>query len=126
MSKYDNIINMKHHTSKIHPQMSIESRAAQFAPFAALTGYSDAVKEKARLTNKKIDMDEEALLIINLKLQEINNIIDTKPKVSITYFIKDQKKQGGHYANIIDNIRKIDDVYKKIFQIGRASCRERV
>jgi hypothetical protein len=118
MSRYDNIINMEHHVSKVHPQMSIESRSAQFAPFAALTGYSDTVKEEARLTNRKIELDEEFLLIINIKLQEINNIIKDKPTVIITYFIKDRKKQGGRYENIIDNIKRIDDVNKIIYLIN--------
>jgi hypothetical protein len=118
MGRYDNIINMEHHVSKVHPQMSIESRSAQFAPFATLTGYSDTVKEEARLTNRKIELDEEFLLIINTKLQEINNIIKNKPTVIITYFIKDRKKQGGRYENIIDNIKRIDDVNKIIYLIN--------
>ena len=114
MNEYEDIINLPHHVSAKHPQMSIEARAAQFAPFAALTGYSDAVKEKARLTSKKIEMGEESILILNSRLQQINENIKKRPKVSITYFVPDKKKQGGTYLNIIDNVRRIDEVNRYI------------
>lgn len=114
MNEYEDIINLPHHVSAKHPQMSIEARAAQFAPFAALTGYSDAVKEKARLTSKKIEMGEESILILNSRLQQINANIKNRPKVSITYFVPDKKKQGGTYLNIIDNVRRIDEVNRYI------------
>lgn len=115
---YADIINLKHHKSKIHRPMPIESRAAQFAPFAALTGYNDVVKEKSRLTDKKIEMDDEAKLIINSKLQTINKNIKNKPKVSITYFVPDNKKSGGTYLTIQDNVKRIDSVYKYIYLLN--------
>lgn len=115
IDNYEDIINMEHHISKIHPRLSIEQRSAQFAPFAALTGYNDAVKEKARLTDKKIELDDESLFFINMKLQEINSIIKEIPKVSITYFIKDKNKSGGRYETIIDNIKIIDNIYNVIY-----------
>ena len=101
MGNYDDIINLPHHISKKHPRLSIEQRAAQFAPFAALTGYDEKVKETARLTEEKV--------IINNKLQKIKNNITNKPKATITYFVPDLKKPGGKYVTVIDNVKKIDE-----------------
>lgn len=115
MDNYEDIINMKHHVSKIHPRLSIEQRAAQFAPFAALTGYGDEIKEKARLTDTKIELDDESLLFLNMTLQEINVIVKDKPRVSITYFIKDETKIGGRYESIEDNVKRIDNVYQIVY-----------
>lgn len=105
---YEDIINMPHHVSERHPQMSIEARAAQFAPFAALTGYSDAVKETARLTEKRIEIDEGLKLQLNNKLQKIIENINTNPKITFTYFIYDDKKEGGKYVNKTGCVKKID------------------
>lgn len=115
MNNYEDMINMEHHISKVHPRLSIEQRAAQFAPFAALTGYNEEVKEKARLTNKKIELNDESLFKLNMTLQEINSCIKEKPKVSITYFVKDKTKDGGKYEVIEDNVKKIDEVYQIIY-----------
>ena len=112
-SKYDDIINMSHHISKKHPRMSLENRSAQFAPFAALTGYEDEVEETARLTDKKIELTDEVKSIINLKLKIIQEKIDIKPEVTITYFIPDNKKEGGNYKTVTSNVIKIDK-YKQI------------
>lgn len=113
MGKYDDIINLPHHISKKHPQMTLEARAAQFAPFAALTGYDDAVKETARLTNERIDLDDEAKIMLDAKLQVIREQLSEKPLVTITYFVPDAKKDGGKYVTIDGNVKKIDD-YKHI------------
>ena len=113
MGKYDDIINLPHYISKKHPQMSLEARAAQFAPFAALTGYDDAVKETARLTNERIDLDEEAKMMLDAKLQVIREQLSEKPLVTITYFVPDAKKDGGKYVTINGNVKKIDD-YKHL------------
>ena len=114
MSKdnYEDIINVTHHVSNKHPQMSIEARAAQFAPFAALTGYSDAVKETARLTEKRIELDEELKLQLNNKLQKIIENINTNPKITFTYFIYDNKKEGGKYVNKTGFVKKLTDKTK--------------
>ena len=85
--KYDDIINMPHHVSKKHPQMSLYARSAQFAPFAALTGYEEAVKETARETENELDIDDELKEILDDKLQLIIEQKDNKPEVSITYFV---------------------------------------
>lgn len=107
--KYNNILNLPHHVSKKHPQMSIESRAAQFASFAALTGYSESVKETARLTNERIELDEEVKQILNEKIQIIKENIKNMPKISFRYFIPDSRKQGGKYVNVIGKVKKINE-----------------
>ena len=106
--KYDDIINMPHHISKKHPRMSLENRSAQFAPFAALTGYEDEVEETARITDKKIEITDEIKTEMNIKLKSIQEKIYTKPKVTITYFIPDSKKEGGSYKIVTSNVMKID------------------
>ena len=117
MSKYDDIINLEHYELKYHKKMSMESRAAQFAPFAALTGYSEEIKEVSRLTDDRIDMFDDYKLIIDRKLQEIKEHINERLKVSVIYFIKDNKKKGGKYIEYIGIIRRIDLVNKVIIFI---------
>ncbi len=112
-NKYEDIINLKHSISKKHPPMPLEERAAQFAPFAALTGYEKTITETAREVDKRIELDEEAQNTINRKIQELKQQIVTKPIVAITYFQKDLRKEGGEYITVTEKIRKIDD-YKKI------------
>lgn len=107
-NKYDDIINLPRHISKKHPQMTIESRAAQFAPFAALTGHADAIRETARLTDERIELDEEIKKIIDIKLQIIQEQISLNPKITITYFVPDKRKSGGEYITIIKKKKKID------------------
>lgn len=106
---YDDIINLPHHVSKTRPRMSLEQRSAQFAPFAALTGYEDAVEETARITDTKIDIDEEVKLALDRQLNKLKNKINTKPYVTITYFVPDTKKSGGEYVTVAGNVRKIDE-----------------
>lgn len=108
MSRYDDIINLPHHTSKIHKPMSMESRAAQFAPFAALSSYGDAVKETARLTDKEIIIDDGLKEMLNDRLQYLLGRIKSKPYATFTYFIRDEKKSGGRYKTISNKIKKID------------------
>lgn len=112
--KYDDIIEMEHHISKKHPQMSLYARSAQFAPFAALTGYEDAVKETGRETSFKIELDDEMKQIIDSKLQIILEKIKNKPEVTITYFIPDSKKDGGEYIAKTGLVSKIDTFNQKI------------
>lgn len=113
IEKYKDIINLQRPISKKHPKMSLEARSAQFAPFAALTGYEDAVKETGRLTSSKVEIDEELKKDLDRKLQLIKDKINLKPKVTFTYFVPDKRKDGGKYITVIDAIKKIDD-YKQI------------
>ena len=106
--KYDNIINLPHHVSKKHPQMSLYERSAQFAPFATLTGYEDAVKETARLTDEKMEIDDEIKNILDSKLHIIIQNLEKKPEITITYFKPDMKKSGGKYVTTTGCIKRID------------------
>ena len=104
---YDDIINLPHYVSKKRPQMSIEARSAQFAPFAALTGYDEKVKETARLTDRKIELEDGQKERLNNKLLYILENIDSKPEITFTYFVKDTKKSGGKYIEKTGIVRKI-------------------
>lgn len=106
--QYDDIINMEHHVSKKHPQMSLYARSAQFAPFAALTGYEDAVKETARETSERIDIDEELKSILDSKLQILMEQIKNNPEVTITYYIANSRKDGGEYVTVNGIVKKLD------------------
>ncbi len=107
MSNYDDIINLNRPVSK-HPKQSIESRASQFAPFAALVGYDDKIEETARLTDKKIDLDETYKNILSEKLNFLYDNINENNEITITYFIKDKKKIGGKYIKKTGILKKID------------------
>ena len=112
--KYDDIIEMEHHISKKHPQMSLYARSAQFAPFAALTGYEDAVKETGREVGDRIDIDDELKNILDTKIQILNEKIDKKNEITFTYFLQDLKKNGGEYVCVTGIIKKIDNYNQKI------------
>lgn len=109
-NNYDDIINLPHYEPKRHPRMSIESRSAQFAPFAALTGYEDAVKETARITDERIEIDEGLKTFLNDRLRIILKNIKDKPKIAFTYFVYDKNKSGGKYVCVTGNVNKIDMV----------------
>lgn len=111
---YKDILYLEHHTSLNHPRMSNMNRAAQFSPFAALTGYEDKVKETARYTENEIYLDEEKKEIIRNKLNIIEEKINDKVTVNITYFVKDKRKNGGEFKNIIGIIKKIDNYNNEI------------
>ncbi len=109
MSNYDDIINLTRPMSK-HPKQSMESRASQFAPFAALVGYDEQVKETARLTDNKIEIDEGLREKLNNKLNFLNENLDEKCSVTVTYFVTDAKKSGGKYVIKEGIIKRIDSV----------------
>lgn len=112
--KYDDIINLPHHTSSKHPRMTRTARAAQFAPFAALTGLDDEMEETARLTDKKIILDEEQKQIINRELLFIKNNPQKDIPVIITFFKSDGRKEGGAYIEKEVRIKKIDEINRKL------------
>lgn len=112
--KYDEIINLPHHKSKTRAPMPIYNRAAQFAPFAALTGYEAAVAETARRTEPKRELDGDEIAVLNNKIGLILEHIDELPQVKITYFIADERKSGGRYAENCGTVRIIDSVAKVI------------
>ena len=112
--KYEDIINLPHHVSKKHPRMSLEARSAQFAPFAALNGYDELIKETARETNQRIEINEELKAILDEKLRLIKEKINIKPNITVTYFVQDIKKDGGKYVTATGSIIKIDEYKHKI------------
>ena len=107
--KYDDIINLPHHVSKKHPQMSLHDRAAQFSPFAALTGHKAAINETARLTEEKQILSEDVIAKLNEQLNLIKENIGTNQTVTITYFVPDDKKSGGAYISHTGVVKKIDE-----------------
>ena len=111
---YEDIINRPHHVSKARPQMSELERAAQFSPFAALTGYDAAIKETGRLTDERIELDEEALAALDMKYQFLMDALDDAPEVTITYFQPDERKAGGKYVSAVGVVRKVDDFERRI------------
>lgn len=119
MNNYDDIINLPHYESKTRKRMSLEARSAQFAPFAALTGYDDKVKETARRTDMKIELSDEENNIINSKLQIIKEHIKAQPEISFTIFIKDKLKDGGKYENIKGNVRRIDEINEEVILVDK-------
>lgn len=116
---YDDIINLEHHVSKKHPPMSLYARSAQFAPFAALTGYEDAVRETARETSQQIDIDDEIKAILDGKIQMLSEQIKKRPEVSITYFLHDLRKDGGAYITVEGVIKKIDTYNQNIVLVDK-------
>ena len=116
---YDDIINLPHYVSKKHPPMSLYARSAQFAPFAALTGYEDAVKETARETNERVEIDDELKNILDAKLQLLQENIDKKEEITFTYFVPDAKKDGGEYVNVVGIVKKIDTINQVIILMDK-------
>lgn len=119
MRKYDDIINLPHHQSKTRPHMSIYDRAAQFSPFAALTGYDDAVKEMAKVTCQRKELSEEEKAGLSAKLAMLQAKIREQPEVSITYFVPDEKKAGGAYLTETGVIKRIDAFERVVIMQNR-------
>lgn len=111
---YSDIINLEHHVSSKHEKMSISNRAFQFAPFAALTGYSDAIDETVRTTDEMLIIDDNLKCIIDQKLNYIKLNIQKNICVKIIYFVKDLKKSGGKYFISNGLVTKIDEYKKRI------------
>lgn len=114
MGKYDDIIHLPHHEPAKHPRMPAADRAAQFLPFAALTGHDAAVRETARLTDIRVELDEIRKEELDVHLQLLREQLAQKPQVSITYFVSDTRKDGGSYFTISGTIRKIDAIRHQI------------
>ena len=108
--EYDDIINLPHHVSKTRPQMSMLERAAQFAPFQALTGYGAAIQETARRTEDRIELGDEEVALLNAKLQVLADHLPESPEVCITWFKPDERKAGGSYVETTGKVKRIDDV----------------
>ena len=107
---YEDIIHLPHPTSKKHPRMSTHDRAAQFAPFAALTGYDSSIAEAARLTDRRIELDEHSQEELNEKLNLIQEHLLDQPEITVTYFQHERKKSGGAYVTYTGVVKKVDAV----------------
>lgn len=109
MENYDDIINLSHHVSSTRLQMSMLDRAAQFSPFAALTGYDAAIKETGRLTDEKIELDEDTKATLDMKQAYLIEMIDEQPEITIIYFLPDARKSGGAYVTVTGNLKRFDE-----------------
>lgn len=112
--KYDDIIDLPHHVSTRHPQMSPMDRAAQFSPFAALTGHDAAIKEMARLTEERGELDESRKEELNERLWLIRERLSERPEITFTYFKPDEKKSGGAYLTVTGKVKRIDEYEHQI------------
>lgn len=106
---YDDIINLPHHVSATRPHMSIQDRAAQFSSFAALTGYDEKIRETARQTQSRIQLTEYQYDLLNEKMNWIKEHLYRNPEVTITYFVTDEKKEGGSYVQASGQVKKVQE-----------------
>ena len=114
--KYDDIIDLPHPTSQNHPRMSLHDRAAQFSPFAALTGFDGVIAETGRMTDRKIELSESQKLLLDQKLTLIDDVIQDgyHPLVTVVYFMPDALKAGGSYQEFIGKVRQVEPVERKL------------
>ena len=124
--QYDDIIRLPHPDSPRHPRMSLYDRAAQFSPFAALTGHSAAIAETGRLTDQRTELDEYEMARVDAELQRLQELLPSRPTASITYFVPDERKNGGSYQTVTGEVKRIDAVngviqpkvlYKRLFDL---------
>jgi len=107
---YDDMLYLPHPTSERHPRMPIADRAAIFSPFAALTGHADAIAEAARLTEEKIELDEDLKQQMDRKLRLLDEAIEEQPEITVTWFRPDERKSGGSYVTTTGRLKKIDGI----------------
>ena len=117
MKKYGDIIRLPHHVSSVHPHMPVSDRAAQFAPFAALTGYGDVIKETARQTDARPELSEDEKEALDYKIQLACGLPGDKPEITITCFVPDEKKSGGAYHIASGRIIRSMDMNINLFWI---------
>ncbi|MGN0978680.1 MAG: hypothetical protein ACI4PH_11545 [Faecousia sp.] len=124
---YDDIIHMPHHVSATRKRMSLLDRAAQFSPFAALTGYDAAIRETGRLTDNAVDLDVDGKAMLNETLQRLFAFQETRPEVTVTYFVPDERKTGGAYATVTGYVKKLDP-YSQVLLLtdGTEICFSRI
>ena len=110
--KYDDIIHLPHHVSQTHPRMPVQDRAAQFSPFAALTGYGAVIRETGRLTETRPELDEDAKGELDRRLALLSTMLESRPLVTLTYFQQDTRKEGGACLTATGVVRKIDEYHR--------------
>lgn len=111
---YADIIHLPHHVSKKRPQMSMADRAAQFSPFAALTGYEDKIHETARRTSERLELAEDELAVLDAQIRHILAHLEEQPEVDILYFQPDATKEGGAYLHQRGHVKKLDTFSRQI------------
>ena len=113
---YDDILTLPHHKASNRPHMSIHDRAAQFSPFAALTGFDGVIAETGRMTNRKVELPESQMTLLNQKLTLVDDVIQDgyHPLVTMVYFVPDAKKEGGSYQEYTGKARQVDSVKRKL------------
>ena len=112
--RYEDMLDLPHPVSRTHPPMPVKDRAAQFSPFAALTGYEETIRETERRTEERRELDEDEKAILNGKLRELEAHLDERPEVTFTCFRPDEKKAGGAYVTVSGVIKRLDDCARLI------------
>lgn len=118
---YADILDLPHHTSPTRPRMSMADRAAQFSPFAALTGHDDAIRETARLTDSRVSLDAGEIASLDERLRHIATHLEDAPEVSITYFQPDGRKAGGAYRTVTGAVEEIDEYARLVLLADKTS-----
>ena len=128
MKDYSDIIALPRPVSKKHPQMGRLERAAQFAPFAALSGYDEMVTEEARITEQQAEPSGEELERLNRRFTRLSALLaeGARPRVTVLLFVPDEKKAGGRYETVSGEVRRLDPVMKKLILLGEGSPAERI
>lgn len=111
---YEDILHLPHPVSPTRPQMPLADRAAQFSPFAALTGHGAAIRETARLTDTRLELDEDYKAALAAKLNQLQEVLSEHPRVAITYFLPDAQKEGGAYVTVTGALKKVDDFARQV------------
>ena len=119
--KYDDMIGLGHHVSRTHPPMARIKRAAQFAPFDALTGFGAAIHEAGRETEEKKELSEEEIDMIDARLAVVQQHIKEQPNIAVTYFLPDDKKAGGRYVTVSGNVKMLDGIGHRIIMADGTS-----
>ena len=116
--KYDDMIDLPHPTSNKHPRMSIQDRAAIFSPFAALSGHGAAIAETARLTDQRMELDEDTKAELDQRQAVLLEHIEEQPEITVTWFQPDERKDGGAYVTTVDRAKKIDEFKRILSMVG--------
>ena len=116
--KYDDIIHLPHPTSKKYPRMSVRDRAAIFSPFSALSGHGAAIAETARLTDQRMELNEDAKVELDRRQAVLLEHIGEQPEVTVTWFRPDDRKEGGIYVTTVGRAKKIDEFKRILSMVG--------
>ena len=114
---YDDIINLPHPTSRRHPRMPVRDRAAIFSPFAALSGHGAAIAETARLTEQRIELDEDTRAELDRRQAVLLEHMDEQPEITITWFQPDERKDGGAYLTTTGRLKRIDKMNRVLYLV---------